>query len=230
MIMFLPIESLTKLPYKQAPADWKTELSGIEVVPSVAGRLPPPGHTFCKIMAGTTNDQLRQWSFDNKAWCIPFNVIMVEITFGGSNAPICHGSGFGSTTLSDLVVEVTYVDAHGELQTVNDPDELRAASGSFGLFGIVVSITLRLDAMGVAELVPVHISLPLAIPPPKGYTVPAQVQNMIRKSRITETQLEKAREDFIQRCEEDYYLEWFWFPYQESAWVNTWKSACHLIA
>ncbi|TFY63527.1 hypothetical protein EVJ58_g3204 [Rhodofomes roseus] len=223
IIMFLPIESLTKLPYKQPPPDWKTELSGIEVVPSVAGRVPPPGHAFCKIMAGTTNDQLRQWSLNNKTWCIPFNVIMVEITFGGSNAPICHGSGFSSTTLSDIVVEVTYVDAHGELQVVNDPAELRAASGCFGLLGVVVSITLQLDAMGVAELVPVHTPLPLAIPPPKGYPVPKQVQSMIEKAKITEAQLEEARADFIRRCEEDYYLEWFWFPYQEHVWINTWK-------
>ncbi|KAH9914605.1 uncharacterized protein B0H18DRAFT_1044638 [Fomitopsis serialis] len=223
MIMFLPIESLTKLPYKQPPSDWKTELSGIEVVKSVAGRAAPSGHAFCKIMAGTTNDQLREWSFNNKTWSIPFNVIMVEITFGGSNAPICHGSGFSSTTLSDLVVEITYVDAHGELQTVNDPDELRAASGCFGLLGVVVSITLQLDAMGVAELVPVHTPLPLAIPPPKGYAIPKQVQSMIEKSKITEAQLEDARTDFVRRCEEDYYLEWFWFPYQEHVWINTWK-------
>ena len=114
------------------------------------------------------------------------------------------------------------------LSPSEDPDELRAASGSFGLLGVVVSLTLRLDAMGVAELVPVHIPLPLAIPPPKGYTVPKQVATMIEKAKITEAQFEKARDDFIQRCEEDYYLEWFWFRYQESAWVNTWKSACSI--
>ena len=94
----------------------------------------------------------------------------------------------------------------------------------FGLLGIVISLTVQLDAMGIAELVPVHIPLPLAIPPPEGYVVPKQVQAMMQKSKITEAQLDKARKTFIQRCEEDYYLEWFWFPYQESAWVNTWKS------
>lgn len=79
MIMFLPFSTLVELPYKQPPADWDSELTGVEVVPSVAGRTAPSGHAFVKIMAGTTNDQLRQWCFDNKAWCMPCNVIMVEV-------------------------------------------------------------------------------------------------------------------------------------------------------
>ena len=79
MIMFLPYDTLTKLPYQQPPSDWNSELIGIEVVLEVAGRSAPDGHCFCKIMAGTTNDQFRQWCFDNKTWCIRFNVIMVEV-------------------------------------------------------------------------------------------------------------------------------------------------------
>ncbi|CCM02786.1 uncharacterized protein FIBRA_04895 [Fibroporia radiculosa] len=223
MIMFLPIETLVKLPYELPPKSWSTELSGIEVVPAVVDRVAPPGHAFVKIMAGTSNDQLRQWSFDNKAWCMPFNVIMVEVTLGGTNAVICHGSGFSTSTLSDLVAEICYVDARGTLQSITDPDELRAASGSFGLLGVVTSVTLQLDAMGVAELVPTKLSLPLAIPPPKGYPIPEEIQKMIKKEKITDSQLEQARLNFIQRCEEDYYLEWFWFPYEDTVWVNTWK-------
>ncbi|CAL1712310.1 unnamed protein product [Somion occarium] len=223
IIMFLPINTLTQLPYEDPPADWKTELSGIEIVPSVAGRAAPEGRAFCKIMAGTTNDQLRQWCFGNKTWCLDLNVIMVEITFGGSNAPICHGAGFKTDTLSDLVVEVTYVDAKGELQTVNDPTELRAASGCFGLLGIVVSLTLELGTMGVTDMSPVKIPMPLAIPPPKDYPIPGEVQKLIEKLGITEEQLDHARIDFVNRCEGDFYLEWFWFPYQDNCWVNTWS-------
>ena len=78
--MFLPYSTLVELPYKQPPNDWKSELTGIEVVPSVAGRIAPDGHAFVKIMAGTTNDQLRQWCFDHKTWCMPCNVIMVEVS------------------------------------------------------------------------------------------------------------------------------------------------------
>ena len=66
---------------------------------------------------------------------------------------------------------MTYVDARGDLQTVNDPTELRAASGAFGLLGIVVSVTLQLDTMGVVDMMPVKQPVMLAIPPPKDYPV-----------------------------------------------------------
>lgn len=80
MIMFQPFDTMTKLPFKPAPSGWQTELVGIEVVPEVAGRAAPTGHSFCKIMAGTTSDQFRQWCYDNKTWCIPLSVILVEVS------------------------------------------------------------------------------------------------------------------------------------------------------
>jgi hypothetical protein len=224
--MFQPYDALVRLPHEPAPPNWQSELVGMEVVPAVAGREAPEGHAFCRIGAGTTNEQFREWCFQNKKYCIPFNVIMVEITFGGSNAPICHGSGFSSRTLSDLVMEVEYVDAKGNLQIVNDPEELRAASGCFGLLGVVVSLTLQLDDMGVAKMIPVAIDVALAIPPPKGYPIPAAITAQMAKNNITDTDLENARQEFIRRCKEDYYLEWFWFPYNEKCWVNTWPSTC----
>lgn len=150
--------------------------------------------------------------------------LCLQVTFGGTNAPICHGAGLTTNTLSDLVVEVSYIDAKGDLQTVNDPVELRAASGAFGLLGVVVSVTIQLDQMGVTDMVPVKLPLPLAIPPPKDYAIPAEVQKMIDEQGITEKMLEQAKLDFIQRCEDEYYLEWFWFPYQNDVWVNSWTS------
>lgn len=116
------------------------------------------------------------------------------------------------------------MDALGDLQTVNDPVELRAASGAFGLLGIVVSITLQLDTMGVVDMMPVKLPVALAIPPPKDYPIPYEVQKMCESKGITSDMIQKAREDFIRRCENDYYLEWFWFPYQEDCWINTWSS------
>ena len=79
IIMFLPFDTLVDLPYCDPSSNFKTELSGITEVASVAGRVAPPGHGFFKIMAGTTNEQLRQWCFDTKRFCMPFNVIMVEV-------------------------------------------------------------------------------------------------------------------------------------------------------
>ncbi|KAF8341453.1 uncharacterized protein EI90DRAFT_3034007 [Cantharellus anzutake] len=200
IVVFLPLATTTTLPYQPPTPEWlkTSELVGIHgPIGSIGNRLPGKGHSFYQVMAGTTNDYFRRWCFSNKKVCIPFNVIMVEVTFGGTNGPICHGSGLGSTTLSDLVVEIRYVDAHGEEQIVNDPDELRAASGCFGLLGIVTSVTLQLDDISIQE--------------------------QVKEAGITEAQIETARQKFIERCETDYYLEWFWFPYQEHCWVNTWQ-------
>lgn len=41
---------------------------------------------------------------------------------------------------------------------------------------------------------------------------------------ISEQDLERAWTAFVDRCENDYYAEWFWFPYQAQCWVNTWKN------
>lgn len=60
---------------------------------------------------------------------------MIRITFGGANAPICHGAGITHKTLSDLVREIEYVDANGKVQKVSDPEKIKAAAGSFGLLG-----------------------------------------------------------------------------------------------
>ncbi|CCO34347.1 hypothetical protein BN14_08444 [Rhizoctonia solani AG-1 IB] len=161
----------------------------------------------------------REWCLQNRRWCLPFNVIMVEITMGGSNAPICHGAGLGTTTLSDLVAEFHYIDPHGNKKSISDPDQLRAASGCFGLLGICTALTLRLDAMSMAVMNPVKVPLVLAIPPPVGYKIP----DVIDMDGITPEDLENARREFIRRCEEDYYLEWFWYPLTKDVWVNTWK-------
>lgn len=77
--MFLPFETFVDLPYSDPPPNFKTELSGITEVASVAGRSAPAGHAFYKVMAGTTNEQFRKWCFRHKKFCLPLNVIMVEV-------------------------------------------------------------------------------------------------------------------------------------------------------
>lgn len=85
------------------------------------------------------------------------------------------------------------------------------ASGCFGLLGVVTSLTLQLEDMMIAELAPAKVPIILAIPPPAGYKVPKEVDEMSKG--ITPKQIDDARKEFIRRCENDYYLEWFWFPY-----------------
>ncbi|KAG9078733.1 hypothetical protein FRC06_008199, partial [Ceratobasidium sp. 370] len=220
LVMLLPLDALVNLPsfcptMQELQKD--SDLVGIEVPPSPFGLQPKS--TLCTIKAGTTSEMFRVWCLRNRLWCIPFNVIMVEITFGGSNGSICHGAGFDTTTLSDLVAEFHYIDPNGNSKSITDPEQLRAASGCFGLLGICTAVTLRLEPMAMAVMNPVKLPLPLAIPPPPGFQVPAAID----MSGFTPEQLEKARHDFVKRCEEDDYLEWFWFPLTSQVWVNTWK-------
>ena len=220
LISLLPLDIVEDLPAQEPPIDPTDELQGIEIVGQVGGK------ALCKIGAATTNEQFRRWCLSKLPgggkwlWTVPLNVIMVEITWGGSNAPVCHGAGWKNKTLSDLVAEIEFVNAKGELQTVDDPDQLRAAAGCFGLLGVVTSVTLRLDPMTFANMTPLKQVVPLTIPPPAGLTVPPNID----MSGITPAQLAAAWADFVDRCENDYYAEWFWFTFQDKCWINTWKN------
>ncbi|CAE6418865.1 unnamed protein product [Rhizoctonia solani] len=226
LVMLLPLEYLVDLPAAEPTMAYvqnviKSDLVGIEVPPTPPGTLRANKMTYCTVKAGTTNEMFREWCLDNRLWTLPLNVIMVEITMGGSNGSICHGAGFDTKTLSDLVAEFHYIDPNGNKKSISDPEQLKAASGCFGLLGICTAVTLRLEAMSKAVMNPVKIPLPLAIPPPVGYKIP----DAIDMTGITPEKLEAARQDFIRRCKDDYYLEWFWFPLTDSVWINTWKKA-----
>lgn len=222
LVSLLPENVAAHLPAVHPPIDAANELQGIRIV----GEVNEGGVTrgLCRIGAATTNEQFRQWCLSDQGgrwqWTLPLNVIMVEITFGGSNAPICHGAGLRNRTLSDLVSAIEFVNAQGELQTVDDPALLRAASGAFGLLGIVTAVTLKLDAMSYARLVPQKERVALAVPPPANFTPPPEVD----MSGITPARLEAAVADFESRCANDYYAEWFWFTAQPQCWINTWNN------
>jgi FAD/FMN-containing dehydrogenase len=76
-----------------------------------------------------------------------------QVTIGGVNGPICHGAGIAHKTLSDYVRRIEYVDCNGKLQMVDDPNQIKAAAGAFGLLGVVTHITFELDAMTYAVMV-----------------------------------------------------------------------------
>jgi hypothetical protein len=226
LITMLSLKDATHIPvFREPKIKWNLEdLEGIKIV----GEIVEGGVTkaLCRIGASTTNDQFRTWCLDTQTkdggnwnWTIPLNVIMVEITWGGSNAPICHGAGIKHQTLSDLVTEIEFVNPKGEVQVVNDPALLRAASGCFGLLGIVTAVTLKLDPMTYAAMHPTKTPVMLSIPPPEGWSVPSELDK-----KFTPSQLAKAKADFIQHCEHDYYSEWFWFPYREDTWNNCWHN------
>ena len=116
------------------------------------------------------------------------------------------------------MVAIEYVDANGVLQTVVDPTELKAAAGCFGLLGIVTHITFELEAMTYAVLKPKKTAITLAIPPLKMSDVPLALYK-----NWTEKDIQAAKADFENRATNDFYSEWFWYTYQNTAWVNSWN-------
>ncbi|KAL7275820.1 hypothetical protein RUND412_001231 [Rhizina undulata] len=205
------------LPKFQPPIDPANEFKRIELAPEDV-----PGSDgkkrLVRVGGAVTNEEFRQWSIAN-GWTLPMNVIMVEITMGGSNGPICHGAGITHKTLSDLVRQIEYVDANGVFQAISDPAHLKAAAGCFGLLGVVTNVTLELDIMTYAQMQPLKQDVNLAIPPPTGFQVPADLSG-----DYSPEELEAARLEFIRKAENSYYCEWFWFPYQQKAWVNCWDN------
>ena len=222
LISILPVEQVETLPASHPPMDPDNELQGIELLGTIEENGVTKG--LCRIGPGTTSEQFRLWCLDEAGgrweWTVPVNVIMVEITWGGSTSQICHGAGSRHQTLSDLVAEVEFVNARGELQTVSDPKLIKTAAGAFGLLGIITSLTLKLDPMTYATFQPRTPRVGIAIPPPEGYAVPAEVD----MSGITDADLAEARANFTRQCEEYYYAGWFWFPYQKDVYVNCWQN------
>ena len=217
------LPNIASLPLPQAPP---TELESIDIV---KGTPLKEGNYLVRVGCATTNERLRRWCVKNNRVTIPLNVIMVEITLGGSNAPVCHGAGRQNSTLSDLVRRIEYIDAHGKLQTIENLDHLRAASGCFGLIGVVTHITMEFPPMSYAHMVPLKMPVIRAIPPPPDMTeeeIKNNVPPSLRKywDDLTPAQRRQDQEDFERRATHDYYSEWFWFPFSDFSWVNTWDS------
>ena len=74
-------------------------------------------HALVRVGSATTNLQMMNWS-NKSGWTLPADIIAVMITYGGSNAMLCHGSGLATQTLSDLVTEMELVDCNGELRVM----------------------------------------------------------------------------------------------------------------
>lgn len=76
--------------------------------------------------------------------------------------------------------------------------------------------------MSYAVMKPAKIDVIDAIPPP-----PSMPRSRIPKplyQERTDEQIRKAQEDFEHRATNHYYAEWFWFPYSNQMWINTWDT------
>ncbi|RAL63059.1 hypothetical protein DID88_004144 [Monilinia fructigena] len=119
----------------------------------------------------------RRWAVGHGKWALPVDVILVEVTAGGVNGPICHGAGRRHKTVSDYVRAIEYIDANGMHRTITKPAHLRAAAGCFGLLGIVTHITFLLSPMSYAILRPTKPDIALAIPRSPPPTFPSRSAN-----------------------------------------------------
>jgi hypothetical protein len=77
--------------------------------------------------------------------------------------------------------------------------------------------------MQYAILEPRKVDVGLAIPPLSKDDVPAALRGSWYGAPDSGAQLAAALGDFERRAAGDYYSEWFWFTYQQKAWVNTWN-------
>ncbi|KAF2711582.1 hypothetical protein K504DRAFT_532151 [Pleomassaria siparia CBS 279.74] len=179
---------------------------------------------LCRIGVATTNEEFRRWSVAGKSWTFPADVILVEVTIGGVNGPICHGAGISHKTLSDYVRRIEYIDCNGKLQMVDDLYLLKAAAGGFGLLGVITHITFELDAMTYAVMQPLESDVGLGVPPLSKKDIPLALRGDWYNSPDASQQIAKATAEFERRSANDYYSEWFWFPYQKKVWTNTFNT------
>jgi len=211
---------------RNLPINHNSDLCGINVV-----KVLDTGKALVKVGAATTNDQFREWCVNNvryggHAWTLPFNVILTEITLGGSNATMSHGGGIKHSTLSDLVREIEFVNVKGELQVVNDVEQLKAVAGSLGLFGITTSLTLELDVMTYANFQPYSEKVALTIPPPGDYNdlkLPTSIRDKFFK-HVSHEEIHNAKNNFFKQCNDSYYSEWFWFVFSDQCFINVWDN------
>ncbi|KAF7502144.1 hypothetical protein GJ744_006980 [Endocarpon pusillum] len=223
VVSLLNLHQVTHIPDSSSidpfPASVKdNELKTIELDP--VGVQADAGKKLVRVGVAVTNEEFRRWAIAQNSWSLPMDVILVEVTFGGVNGPICHGAGRRHKTISDQVRMIEYVDPNGKVQVITNPSHLRAAAGCFGLLGIVTHITLELDSMSYAIMAPRKPDICLAIPPLSETDIP----NALRRGRTwTGDEISAAVRDFESRAANDYYSEWFWFTYQQTAWVNTWN-------
>lgn len=69
---------------------------------------------------------------------------------------------------------------------------------------------------------PIKLPAMKAIPPPPGMK-DNEIPEKLR-IKLTPEERAKAQSDFEWRANNEYYAEWFWFPFSKEVWVNTWST------
>lgn len=127
---------------------------------------------------------------------IPTNVVLSSVRYGGLIATGCHGSGLHQPPLSDFVVAMEVVDGRGRVRTLSDetigPEAMDAARVGFGLFGIIHSITMRVQPM-------------------------FNVHHVDR----TRADMDQTLQDLKRIVTAHDYCDLYWFPFSRGVWLKT---------
>lgn len=232
LVSMLNLETSNKLPAEYPKMNPYSDLQGIQLI---GEPYESNGTTkiLCEIGSQTCNYHFQDWVHavdgGNSAYTLPLNVIMVENTFGGTNAMICHGAGIKNKTISDLIREIKFINVNGEEQIVNDKEQIKAAAGCFGLLGLVTSLTFELDKMTYGNLKTSEKKLlVLTVPPQIGTKPSSQLKKHLNKQNLSamenQGEINQAIQEFAANCEDSYYAEFFWFPLHDQGWANCWKN------
>ena len=124
------------------------------------------------------------------------------ITAGGAVALGCHGTGYNMGTISDEVVAMEVLLADGTWHTysveTDGEDMMNAMRVSLGALGIIYSVTFQ--------------------------CVPAfNLKAVDMRANMTDTII--GIKDLVMGHD---YVEVFWFPFNDEAWIKTWDKTAEL--
>jgi FAD/FMN-containing dehydrogenase len=130
---------------------------------------------------------------------MPTNVVLTSVRYGGIVATGCHGAGWESQTISDLVEAMTIVTHTGEVirfsEATHGPDVMNAVRCNLGTLGVIYDLTLRV--VPDFHLVAVDEHLPLSLTDDLG-----QLRSFLSGND---------------------YVEVFWLPHASGLWAKSWN-------
>ncbi len=201
-----------------------TDLERIQMV-----RVENRGHTgLVRIGAAATADHFRRWATAHDGgdwrWMLDALPAVPAATSAGWTQMACYGGGVAHTAVCDLVVAMEFVNYLGEIQTITDAKVLRAASAGFGVFGVVLSQTFRVNKLQLATMRPHKVPAPLAIPPPSRAF--ALHTDDFDAGKYSDAQLEDARKEFVEDAAR-FQCQWTWYPFAKDVFVNAWDTRAY---
>lgn len=127
---------------------FSAHLDRVEVDLSVPAR--PAVWAECGASNRVINAALRQEGLQ-----LPWNVVLENVTIGGTTTMGTHGSGRDTSCMGDLVEAFEVIDARGQRRVLSEEtlgaEGMAAARLSLGLFGVIARVRLRVEAACLVE-------------------------------------------------------------------------------